>query len=94
MLAFPIAFNIAQGRPLNRNVRDHGSATWKTCYLQKTAEGLLLSMSSAEFVRSLHTIVLSFWTQIAINFILDIGFYPVVDVRRFIWWASQQEVLE
>lgn len=94
MLTFPIAFDITQGRPLNRNVRDPDSATWKTCYLQNTAEGLLLSMSSAVFVRSLHTIVLSFWTQISINFILDIGFYPVVDARHFSWWASQQEVLE
>lgn len=99
MLAFPIAFNVTEGRPLKRNVRDPDSATWKTCYLQKTAEALLLSTSSIAFIRRLHTIVLSFWTQISVNIMFDIGFYPAVDIMLSSWrhpnrrfWSSPARV--
>lgn len=66
----------------------------KTCGLQKTAEGCLLSMPSPVFIRHLHATVLSLWTQISVNIKFDIGFYPVVDIRHFSWRASQQEALE
>lgn len=46
------------------------------------------------FVRCLHIIVLSFWTQISLNITFDIGFYPVVDIMVSSWRAFQWEVLE